>query len=239
MKNRAVWLILLWSCLTYTGYYFSFSSSIYLLRNNLNLLLNTSNTVLALGEGCFVALLLIFLPLGGWIGDVRCGRFKTIKGSAIFLIVMLVIPIGVTCANLVLLRHPTLPSHPGMKPIAVVALACLVAVSMSGFIGFLSNVILFAMDQLRDAPARDSSLFIYWYIWIIYLCLLVNLFVFGVIFNQESMFKFNPDNPLNFGKSLSITVVIFMILVLILILAGLVTFFVVLQRRERWFNIEG
>ena len=130
---------------------------------------------------------------------------------------------------MVLLKYPTLFAHSGAKVTTVAVLVCLIVVSVSGFVCFLSNVIPFAMDQLRDAPARVSSLFIYWYIWTIYLCLLVNQLVFGVIFNQESMFKFNPDNPLNFSESMSTAVVIFMIILATFVFLSLIAFRVLLK----------
>ena len=160
-------LVLLWSFLTYFGYHFSVFSSIYLLTNILTLLQNTdwSNRV-------FVAPLFLFIPLAGWIGDVKRGRYKTLKGSLLFLTIMSLIPIAVSCVNL---KHPALFTHSGAKVVAIVPLFFLVVVSISGFVSFAANAIPFAMDQLRDAPAQDSSVFISWYVWTLFSSLLANL----------------------------------------------------------------
>ena len=225
VRFKTVRLILLWSFLSYFGYYFSVFSSIYLLTNILTLLQNTD-----LSNGVFVAPMFLFIPLAGWIGDVKRGRYKTLKGSLLFLTIMSLIPIAVSCVNLVLLKHPALFTHSGAKVVAIVLLFFLVVVSIIGFVSFAANVIPFAMDQLRDAPAQDSSVFISWYVWTLYLGLLTNQLIFLVISEKDSMFKF-PETS-------NIAITIFVAALSVIVLTTLVIFRCLLQKWERWFNTE-
>ena len=141
----------------------------------------TSTTTLALCKGGYIVILQLFPPLGGWIGDVRCGRYKTIKASLLFMAIMSVIPIAVSCVNLVRFNYPTLLMHSGVRVVALIVIFCLVIASISGFISFLANSIPFAMDQLRDAPAQELRLFIYWYVWTIFMAVVINA---GVLLND-------------------------------------------------------
>lgn len=203
----------------------------------MGLLLNSSPTIISLCEGGFIALLLLFLPLGGWIGDVKCGRYKIIKSSLLFLIVMSIIPILVSCVNLVLLKYPTFLLNNGARAVTAVVFLCLVVISIFGFASFLANVIPFAMDQLRDWPAKDSSLFISWYVWTIYTCLLLSLITFGAIFSESSMFRFS-DNPLSFGKTASTVLVTAVVLTSFAVFVCLIMFRIILHKKQNWFNIE-
>ena len=196
---------------------------LYLLTNILTLLQNTD-----LSNRVFVAPLFLFIPLAGWIGDVKRGRYKTLKGSLLFLIIMSLIPIAVSCVNLVLLKHPALFTHSGAKVVAIVLLFFLVVVSISGFVSFVANAIPFAMDQLRDAPAQDSSVFISWYVWTLFSSLLANQLIFLVISEKES----------KFSDTSKIAITIFVAALSVIVLAALVVFRCMLQKWERWFNTE-
>ena len=186
------------------------------MTNNLSLLHND----VSLANGAVVALLFLFFPLGGWVGDIRCGRYKTIKCSLLFFVAMWVIPMAVSCVNLVIIKHPTLFVHSGAKLVAMVIFICLVITGSIGFIAFLSNIIPFVMDQLRDAPAQDCRIFIYWYAWIINLCKLLAELILMKIFKQSA-----PLNTVAFFVSLAS-------------IAIMISCFVLLRKRERWFNTE-
>ena len=228
VKSKAVWLILLCSFFVYTGYNCSVLWGSYFMTKNLSLFQNSSSFV----SSGTVAVLFLFFPLGGWVGDVRCGRYRTIKCSLLFLIAMLAIPIAVGCVNLVLIEHPTLFIHSGAKLVTMVMLVCLVVTGFIGFIAFLSNIIPFTMDQLRDAPAQELSIFIYWYIWTVNLFILITQLLFPRVSEERSTFF------LNFSQSLSIAGACFIAFASIVVLILFLTFYVLLIKQKRWFNTE-
>ena len=114
--------------------------------------------------GC-VAISLLFYPLAGYLGDVRFGRYKTVRCSLWTIallsgIILLLIPGALVFLfdgfNFVLFLVTS-----------VCGVITLIGISV-GFAGFRANVIQFGMDQLQDSPARDSSLFIFWFLATLY-----------------------------------------------------------------------
>ena len=196
----------------------------------------TSTTTLALCEGGYIVIFQVFSPLGGWIGDIKYGRYKTIKGSLLFLSIMSVIPIAVSCVNLVRFNHPTLLMHSGVRVVALIVLFCLVIASIGGFISFLANSIPFAMDQLRDAPALELRLFIYWYVWTNFMAVVISV---GVLLNDNPFIMLDSaasSGPATQAEKLTGTTLT--ILVSTIIFITLIASFAVLHRRQEWFNIE-
>ena len=123
----------------------------------------------------YVAICLLFYPLAGYLGDVRFGRYKTVRCSLwtiwIALLSGIVVSGGFTVisflVSLFVINVPT------ALPIAFfsVTIVCVVITFIGinvGFAGFRVNVIQFGMDQLQDSPARDSSLFIFWFLATLY-----------------------------------------------------------------------
>ena len=207
IQLRAIWWIFLWTFLVYCGYLFSVSACMHILENIVKLP--------PYSAGASITLLFLFFPVGGWIGDVRCGRYRTIKSS---LIIMSVVPIAVGCVSLAYFQHPALLMHTGVKVVAMVILVCFVITGIIGFISFSANVVPFAMDQLRDAPAQQSSLYIYWHVWIFFFVFLITDLVSPVLFKPNGYIVAVP--------------------ILALIFVSLAACSVVLHKRERWFNTE-
>ena len=124
------------------------------------------------------AVWMLFYPLAGYLADVRYGRYKVIFCSLkltwsalmIFFIASLVINAIYWPLRLCVLHgqcHDTF-LDPGLF-VCYIIFMCIFTIFAFlmlsiGFAGFAANVIQFGIDQLQDHPARDSFLFIYWYI---------------------------------------------------------------------------
>ena len=127
----------------------------------------------------YFAICFLFYPLAGYLGDVRFGRYKTVRCSlwtiwiALLSIVVsyaIVIPI-ILCTDLM--------STPWLCAACSILLGVFFLIAfLSGLAGFRANVIQFGMDQLLDSPARDSSLFIHWFL---------NTFYFGIGLGKLAM----------------------------------------------------
>ena len=118
----------------------------------------------------YVAISLLFYPLAGYWGDVHFGRYKTVRCSlwTITLLsgfVLLVIP-GVL-VFLIVINVPQALRIVLFSVTIVCGVITVIGISV-GFAGFRANVIQFGMEQLQDSPARDSSLFILWFLATLY-----------------------------------------------------------------------
>ena len=136
------------------------------------ILLNLSMTIGPSVYGC-VAICLLFYPLAGYLGDVHFGRYKTVRCS-LWTIWIVLLTVGVVASGgfIYLLVNVNESSFViNVSPIIVVTIVCAVVAYILinvGFAGFRANVIQFGMDQLQDSPARDSLLFILWFLATLY-----------------------------------------------------------------------
>ena len=103
----------------------------------------------------------LFSPLAGFIADVKFGRFKMLLcGTYIILLsVIFIFILGILLASTVHTYNP-------FSKILLTLLIISVALYCIGDVIFLSNIVQFGTDQLRDAPTRYSVCFIYAYFWI-------------------------------------------------------------------------
>ena len=101
-------------------------------------------------------LLVLTLPLVGWLADSCIGRYKVIYCSSLILWAALVLD----TINTII--HELLD---GYEHINTVVVQVLFSLTIIGFGGFLSTIMSFGLDQLFDASTIEVSAFIMWYIW--------------------------------------------------------------------------
>ena len=97
-------------------------------------------------------------PIAGCLADLRYGRYKLVKISMWLVWVCVLIQCAMSIVFQVMgeLNGNSLPT--------AVNIALLILTTL-GLAGFLSNIIQFGMDQLRDAPTTEITSFIVWYLW--------------------------------------------------------------------------
>ena len=104
-----------------------------------------------------LALCQIFLfPISGLMADIWYGRYKVITVSVI-LITMGCLIFSVM-AILYLVTNNPFQTYISLMAVSLVFL-------LLGFSGFQSNAVQFGLDQLVDAPSKDLSSFLHWYVW--------------------------------------------------------------------------
>lgn len=114
-----------------------------------------------------LAIMYLFSPLAGFLADVKFSRFKVLKCSAflmlaatVLLLIIVFLVFYVTDLNLLVL---------------IVSL-CIVLVWYSiGRMTFVTTILQFGTDQLRDAPSQDSSVFLHWYFWVDSIAIAISL----------------------------------------------------------------
>ena len=116
----------------------------------------------------YVAICLLFYPLAGYLGDVCFGRYKTVRCSlwTIWIALLSGIVSGVLLSSFVF-PTPTASLIVLLLVTIVCAAVAFILINV-GFAGFRANVIQFGIDQLQDSPARDSSLFVLWFLATLY-----------------------------------------------------------------------
>ena len=174
VKSKAANMILLWNLLVSLLYGILLNPGISIAgisNNDTNILeMTVGPTVYG-----FVAICLLFYPLAGYLGDVRFGRYKTVCCSLWTIwIALLTGPLVVGIFSLFFLGiiSPAAGYLPGISIAWIVCIGVTGGVAfiaiIVGFAAFRANVIQFGMDQLQDSPARDSSLFIFWFLGTLY-----------------------------------------------------------------------
>ena len=151
--------------------------------SNINKLLNATSGAITfinmIGSGVYglIALWLLFYPLAGYLADVHYGRYKVVVsiGLRMMWMAFMVFIIGESVISILFwpifnlwgpyadhkLYNLLVSVYAVLS--GVMGLLFYLMVSI-GFAAFAANVIQFGIDQLQDLPARDSFLFIHWFL---------------------------------------------------------------------------
>ena len=149
--NIAILMILLWHCANSLTYY---------LLQELSHLIQKVNRQTAMAMICFEAILALFSPLAGFLADVVYGCFKVLKRSTYILLASEILSLVV----LVMISAVVDTFH-----YTYYLLIALLGIALSGYylgrVFFLTNVIQFGTDQIRDSPTQNSVLYIQIFFW--------------------------------------------------------------------------
>lgn len=102
---------------------------------------------------------IILFPLGGLLADIKYGRYKIITFSQVKIALGLIVTVIISIADVRNL-HIQIHLFYGISGIYILIL-------LLGLSGFQSNAVQFGLDQLMDAPSKDLSLFLHWFVWTI------------------------------------------------------------------------
>ena len=101
---------------------------------------------------------LFLLPLGGILGDVYWGRYKTVVcGMALIALSMFITSVG----SMLAISKEVNSFHSLVLALTIVAFL----LSIFGFSFFGSNILQFALDQLMDEPSESLGVFAHWLAW--------------------------------------------------------------------------
>lgn len=214
LKSKAVGVIILWCLFAFISFHLCSRAYVFLTTDLLPIPMSQ-----AIFYGFFPFHYLLY-PFGGLMGDIVCGRYRMIKGSLMFLLVMYIMLIISGFLFLVLVSSHHINNA---LRIFMEVHGCLLLTGVVGLVPFFANVLPFAMDQLRDAPVEELITFIYWYVWTLYASQSLRSILINGLFNAISY---------KCGASCLITI---SGLILVILLASMV----VTGRRPEWFNNEG
>ena len=144
-------MILLWHCANSLTYYLLLEPSH---------LIQILNRYYAMVMICFEAILSLFSPFAGLLADVVYGRFKVLKRSTYLLLASEIL----TLVVLVIISAVADTFN-----YTFYLLIALLGIALSGYylgrVFFLTNVIQFGTDQIRDSPTQNSVLYIHMFFW--------------------------------------------------------------------------
>ena len=143
IKNNGAILVLVWSFLLTTVYYY--------------ISYNATRTYSGLIFALIQTIVGVTLPIAGWLADVRFGRYKIICLS-IWVMWISSLLLTAILAALQLLNLQKNNYHHKLVMIWLVPLGI-------GYGGFQANIIQFGVDQLLDASSNEIVIFITWYSW--------------------------------------------------------------------------
>ena len=144
MRNKGAILILMWSFLLTTIYYY--------------IAYNATRIYNSLMFAIIQTIVSITLPVAGWLADVRFGRYKIISCS---IWAMWVSSLLLTATLTVLqFTHETDDIYHNHQLVTILLISLGI-----GYGGFQANVIQFGVDQLHDASSNEIATFVTWYSW--------------------------------------------------------------------------
>lgn len=169
VNNKGAILVTIWSYLVVSMYnYVTLIASTYV----------SDATQLAL----FVVIGLT-IPLAGWAGDVRFGRYKVLSCSLwVMWITSMVLAVTLTVAEFTEFRYKEIPITTSLVVLAI------------SYGGFQANVLQFGIDQLHDASASQLKSFVAWYSWTFIACGLLVSYMSTCVQNKlalQLMITFN------------------------------------------------
>ena len=113
-----------------------------------------------IGVYLLLALATMFYPLGGFVADVWCGRYRTVIISLSFLwFCLLLVTILATIDFST--TEGTVTRRVFEWILGVMSFILLIP----ALAGFTSNVVQLGFDQLLDQPSHYLGMFVHWYVW--------------------------------------------------------------------------
>ena len=108
-----------------------------------------------------LTLALIFFPLGGILGDVCCGRYKTVVSG---LALTAVSAFAGMAASMLTFKEDWSENADIYRLVAALIVVTFVLFVL-GFSVFASNVMQFGLDQLMEKPSESLGVFVHWFVW--------------------------------------------------------------------------
>ena len=163
LTMKSVILILLWTILVGSIY----SSVLFAIPLTVPRVTSAKHDVVfvtAVVVYAFLALIMMAYPLGGILGDMCLGRYRTVVLGLSLLVLSMVLASVDSILLFIYDEEKTSQDkavHGSFIAIAIISFAILVA----GFSAFNSNVVQLGLDQLMEEPSGSLGVFVHWFVW--------------------------------------------------------------------------
>ena len=213
LTTKPVIVILLWvfvvACvlrgIQYTSVFFASHSAI--LKTN-----QQNSFLVMLSCYAFINIIAISYPIGGFLADVYCGRYKVVTISLVFIWVALLL-LGVAIVTVPFTEGHQDNIKYALEKFMYVFFTLSFVVVIPGLSGFYSNVVQLSLDQLRDAPSHTLGIFQHWFVW-------MDLLGEGVVFVVYVLLSCSLNSTEDIMKNAGyvLTCVLFILLSILLVL---------------------
>ena len=149
--NMAILMILLWQCANNLMYYLLMQPSYAIQKKN---------SKVAIYFICFEAILSLLSPLTGLLADVVYGRFKVLIRSTYIMLASEILTLVVS-----IMMYAVVDTFNYTYYLSITLLGITLSSYYLGRVFFLTNVVQFGTDQIRDSPTQNSVLYIYIFFW--------------------------------------------------------------------------
>ena len=172
LSSKAAILIILWATVVGTVYTFIQDIvAVSILGSRFTR--NADIAILDLIPYATLTLIMTFYPSSGFIADICCGRFRTAMFSlTLILFCFMLLGIACTLAFLATESNAKLTFNRGFQPLyeesvaVMILLSLVLAIFITGLVGFQANYIQLGLDQLLEAPTEQLALFIHYATWV-------------------------------------------------------------------------
>ena len=120
------------------------------------------------------AVIYFIYPLAGFMADNRIGRFITINEATKFLVLLIILE-GITFLTDFLILDLEVSFSVQIIYIFEAVYVLILLLTVVTLALFSANIVQFGVDQLQDSPADHQSLYIYWYVWVNYVVVFIEM----------------------------------------------------------------
>ena len=155
VMSKAISIIFLWSVLVGSIHFCALNAALGLLID-LNPLVDLDASLPFVIVFSFVAIVLIFYPVNGFLADICFGRYKII-----------IVSLGIVCFSLMVVLLAFFINDILGRTNAVVYImsGSGLLLAILGVTGYGANFIQFGLDQLLEAPSQHQAIFVHWAKW--------------------------------------------------------------------------
>ena len=111
-----------------------------------------------------LAVTMMLYPLGGLLGDVRLGRYRTVIIGLSLLLACMVLA-SIDSILLIKFNVEDTVGHVSIQASFIVIALLASILLISGFSAFKSNVVQLGLDQLMEEPSESLGVFVHWLVW--------------------------------------------------------------------------
>ena len=120
----------------------------------------------AIAVYAFLALIMAAYPLGGLLGDVCLGRYRTVLfGLSLLLVCLLLASVDAILVFHSLYSEDNIDNDKAILGIFITIALISFAFLVAGFSAFNSNVVQLGLDQLMEEPSGSLGVFVHWFVW--------------------------------------------------------------------------
>jgi len=127
---------------------------------------HTSQNIVLYLYGAF-SIIYLLSPVAGYLGDLKCTRFRLLKCGTYFTVSAYALLLLTCCIPVIIAAQTTRHFNQVEAWLFFSSMVVVLVMYTIGYIMFSANFIQFSADQLRDAPTRCCSLFLYVMLWTI------------------------------------------------------------------------